>query len=291
MSRFLHRPMFRRGGSTGEGITSGLRQGYQGGKLAQVQQDLNILNTMAPQPTIPKSRAGADFWLNFGSNILAQPGGKPILQTLGTAGKEPLARYQQQKSNEDLLNYKGQQSHRDTVASLLKGISDEDKNKLWEEAGVWFNKGATNPVTQLPFESQEEAFDSLIQKSLMSKESFKTDEALYNETVEKLFDTNLKDTNFKNNNIGARTLAEHEAKVIHKMYPEELAKQFDKQTTYIDSVYVNDDGQGNITLNDIGKNIGYRPNKIYFNISDESFYKLGADGITFTVVDITDFQD
>ncbi len=291
MSRFLHRPMFRRGGSTGEGITSGLRQGYQGGKLAQVQQDLNILNTMAPQPTIPKSRAGADFWLNFGSNILAQPGGRPILQTLGTAGKQPLLQYQQQKSNEDLLNYKGQQSHRDTVASLLKGISDEEKNKLWEEAGVWFNKGATNPVTQLPFESQEEAFDSLIQKSLMSKESFKTDEALYNETVEKLFDTNLKDTNFKNNNIGARTLAEHEAKVIHKMYPEELAKQFDKQTTYIDSVYVNDDGQGNITLNDIGKNIGYRPNKIYFNISDESFYKLGADGITFTVVDITDFQD
>ena len=29
MSRFLHRPMFRRGGSTGEGITSGLRQGYE----------------------------------------------------------------------------------------------------------------------------------------------------------------------------------------------------------------------------------------------------------------------
>ena len=125
----------------------------------------------------------------------------------------------------------------------------------------------------------------------MSKESFKTDEALYNETVETLFGNNLKDINFKGNNLGARTLAEHEAKIIHKMYPEELDKQFDKQTTYIDSVYVHDDGQGNITLNDIGKNIGYRPNKIYFNISDESFYKLGADGITFTVVDIADFED
>ena len=78
--------------------------------------------------------------------------------------------------------------------------------------------------------------------------------------------------------------------MIHGMYPEELEKQFDKQTTYIDSVYVNDDGQGNITLNDIGKNIGYRPNKIYFNISDESFYKLGADVITFTIVDIADFE-
>jgi hypothetical protein len=283
--------MFRRGGSTGEGITSGLRQGYQDGKLAQVKRDLNILDTMAPAPEIPKSRAGADFWLNFGTNILAQPGGKPILQTLGTAGRDPLARYQAQKGQEDILNYKGQQSHRDTVASLLKGISDEDKNKLWEEAGVWFNKGATNPVTQQPFKSQEEAFDSLIQKSLMSKESFKTDEAMYNETVDTLFQNNLKDVSFKGNNLGARTLAEHEAKIIHGNYPEELEKQFDKQTTYIDSMYVDIDEKGGMTLNSIGQNIGYRPNKIYFNISDESFYKLGADGITFTVVDITDFQD
>ena len=291
MSRFLHRPMFRRGGSTGEGITSGLRQGYQDGKLAQVQDQLRILDTMAPAPERPKSRAGADFWLNFGTNILAQPGGRPILQTLGTAGREPLARFQQQKSQEDILDYKSQQSHRDTVASLLEGISDEDKNKLWEEAGVWFNKGATNPVTQQPFESQEEAFDSLIQKSLMSKESFKTEEALYNETVDTLFGTNLKDINFKGNNLAARTLAEHEAKIIHKMYPQDLIDELDKQTTYIDSVYVDVDEDGNMKLNSIGENIGYRPNKIYFNISDESFYKLGADGITFTVVDITDFQD
>jgi len=283
--------MFRRGGSTGEGITSGLRQGYQDGKLAQVQDQLRILDTMAPAPERPKSRAGADFWLNFGTNILAQPGGRPILQTLGTAGREPLARYQQQKGQEDILDYKSQQSHRDTVASLLEGISDEDKNKLWEEAGVWFNKGATNPVTQQPFKSQEEAFDSLIQKSLMSKESFKTDEAMYNETVDTLFQNNLKDVSFKGNNLGARTLAEHEAKIIHGNYPEELEKQFDKQTTYIDSMYVDIDEKGGMTLNSIGQNIGYRPNKIYFNISDESFYKLGADGITFTVVDITDFQD
>ena len=290
MSRTLYRPMFRRGGSTGEGITSGLRQGYEDGKLAQVKRDLNILDTMAPAPKIPKSTAGADFWLNFGSNILAQPGGRPILQTLGTAGREPLARFQQQRHQENILDYKGQQSHRDTVASLLKGISDENKNKLWEEAGVWFNKGATNPVTQQPFASQEEAFDSLIQKSLMSKESFKTDEALYNETVEKLFDNNLKDINFKGNNLAARILAEHEAKIIHDNYPKELQKQFDKQTTYIDSMYVDIDEKGGMTLNSIGQNIGYRPNKIYFNISDESFYKLGADGITFTIVEIADFE-
>ena len=75
------------------------------------------------------------------------------------------------------------------------------------------------------------------------------------------------------------------------MYPQDLIDELDKQTTYIDSVYVDVDEDGSMKLNSIGQNIGYRPNKIYFNISDESFYKLGADGITFTVVDITDFQD
>ena len=30
--RVMHRPMFRKGGSANEGITSGLRQGYTTGK-------------------------------------------------------------------------------------------------------------------------------------------------------------------------------------------------------------------------------------------------------------------
>jgi len=133
MSRTLYRPMFRRGGSTGEGITSGLRQGYKEGDLATIQSQLELINKLAPQPEVPKSRAGADFWLNFGSNILAQPGGNPILQTLGTAGKQPLLQYQQQKSNEDLLNYKGQQGQRDLVSNLVEGLSDADLSSMEEK--------------------------------------------------------------------------------------------------------------------------------------------------------------
>ena len=98
MSRFLHRPMFRRGGSTGEGITSGLtRQGYEG------------TNDPADQRVQkPRDSSAADFWLNFGTNILAQPGGRPILQTLGTASKEPLAKYQHAKSSQEARDYQRQ---------------------------------------------------------------------------------------------------------------------------------------------------------------------------------------
>ena len=150
MSRFLHRPMFRRGGSTGEGITSGLtRQGYNRGRvvepggyagddLATLKSQLDIIDAYAPAPERPKSRAGADFWLNFGTNILAQPGGKPILQTLGTAGREPLARYQAQKSQEDILDYKSQQGQRELVSDLVQGLSDEQLSNLMKKvnAGV-----------------------------------------------------------------------------------------------------------------------------------------------------------
>jgi hypothetical protein len=125
--------MFRRGGSTGEGITSGLRQGYKDGDLAKIRSQLELINTLAPEPERPKSRAGADFWLNLGTSILAQPGGRPILQTLGTAGREPLHQYQQQKSQEDILDYKSQQGQRALVSDLVQGLSDDDLSSMEEK--------------------------------------------------------------------------------------------------------------------------------------------------------------
>ena len=163
MSRFLQRPMFRRGGSAGEGITSGLvpRQRYADSPgTVQPNFEQQMLQKIANTPIeLPKSTAGADFWLNLGTNILAQPGGRPILQTLGTAGREPLARYQQQRHQENLLDYKSKQGHRELVADLVSKLGEEETNKLWEEAKFWFKQGATNPLTQKPFESEGEAFD------------------------------------------------------------------------------------------------------------------------------------
>ena len=143
MSRLLHRPMFRRGGSTGEGITSGLRPGYNRGRvvnpggysgdLEKLRTMLGIIDKEAPAPTPPKSRAGADFWLNLGTNILAQPGGKPILQTLGTAGREPLAQYQQQKYQEDILDFKSKQGQRELVSDIVQGFSDDELRGIEEK--------------------------------------------------------------------------------------------------------------------------------------------------------------
>jgi len=147
MSRFLHRPMFRRGGSADGGITSGLRRGYaDGNSVPEVSHrgmptfksspsgsvfdlDASIYET----PELPKSSAGADFWLNLGTSILAEPGGRPILQTLGTAGKEPLARYQQQRSQEDLLKYKHAQGERQFQLEIYKALTGDEKIALQKE--------------------------------------------------------------------------------------------------------------------------------------------------------------
>jgi hypothetical protein len=138
MSRFLHRPMFRRGGSADGGITSGLRQGYNRGRVVNPggyagDEEFSMSEYITEPPELPKSTAGADFWLNLGTSILAQPGGRPILQTLGTAGQEPLKQYQQQRSQEDLLKYKHGQSERQFQLEIYKAMTDEDKIALQKE--------------------------------------------------------------------------------------------------------------------------------------------------------------
>ena len=163
MSRFLHRPMFRRGGSAGEGITSGLRRGYQkGNSVPEVSHrgmptfnepstgsvfdlDASIYET----PKLPKSSAGADFWLNLGTSILAQPGGRPILQTLGTAGREPLARYQQQRSQEDLLKYKHAQSERQFQLEWYKALTKDEKIALQEQVDYLVEEHGLTPLEAL----------------------------------------------------------------------------------------------------------------------------------------------
>jgi len=138
MSRFLHRPMFRRGGSADGGITSGLRQGYNRGRVVNPggyagDEEFNLSEYISEQPELPRSSAGADFWLNLGTSILAQPGGRPILQTLGTAGQEPLKQFQQQRSKENLLKYKHAQGERQFQLEIYKALSNKDKIALAEK--------------------------------------------------------------------------------------------------------------------------------------------------------------
>ena len=292
-NRTLNRPMFRRGGRAGGGIMTGVetpKRGHVDGpgsyagdekQVESITRSMDVIDKIAPR----YNNMGSDFFMGLGANILSQPGGQPIFQTLGTAAKEPLGLMMKQ-------NMANTQGDRELASSLLKNYSEDDKNKLYAEATARFNNKGINPRTGNPYTSPEEAYADLIRKDLMSKEKVLTPEAQYNLKYEELFSYYLnKDRNFKGNAIGAAALAKHEANILMNKYPEDLISNFDNSLSYFDNVYVDDQGDGTYQINEIGQNIGYRKGKVYFNISEQKLYRLGTDGKTFTEVDITDFED
>jgi len=106
--------MFRKGGSAGEGITSGLapRQGYEGAGDVQ-QNDLSKVNLrdanlqqimeMSKQygfkaPPMAPDNSLRDFKIDFGLDLVSRTPGGNIFQTAGAAAKDPFKRFQASKA-------------------------------------------------------------------------------------------------------------------------------------------------------------------------------------------------
>ena len=154
-NKTLNRPMFRRGGRAGGGIMTGVeRPGYDGEstdtqlvteptKVEQIGNDMTAFNKAFPQ----YNSAGSDFFMNLGSNILAAPGGNPILQTLGTAAKDPLL--QMQKTN--MANTQG---NRELALKFWQSMDDDDKDAMINRAEQMVEAGR--------FKTVEEALQVLV---------------------------------------------------------------------------------------------------------------------------------
>ena len=140
----MRRPMFRKGGSAGEGITSGLapRQGYEGGKTVEELNAKNIdppndlsqidirnmnmqqLRDLAEQvsykaPPMAPDTSLRDFKIDFGLDLISRTPGGNIFQTAGAAAKDPFDRFRASK------------------AAYNKGISDRAINKYNSEADMF----------------------------------------------------------------------------------------------------------------------------------------------------------
>ena len=155
-NRTLNRPMFRRGGSAGGGIMTGVqRQGYSGddGNQKVVQNDDNKIQEVATNmetfnkafPQYPY--AASDFFMNLGSNILAQPGGQPIFQTIGTAAGPALQNLQKTR----MANVTG---NRELALQFWKSMDDDEKDALINRAEQMVKAGR--------FETIEEALQVLV---------------------------------------------------------------------------------------------------------------------------------
>ena len=102
MNRILNRPMFRMGGSSGTGITSGLDQ--------QPRKPLQ-------QGSMPNFQFGGvpGFLTNFGLNLLATPPRGNIFQTSAIAARDPFNRLQEFQTRRALT-----QAERDFEEKKLK---------------------------------------------------------------------------------------------------------------------------------------------------------------------------
>ena len=110
MSRIFHRPMFRTGGSSNSGITSGLRPGYKRGRVVEpggYAGQFDLLETIKKSPEAweayqevlgdyPKSQSRSDFLINFGLDLASRSPSGNIISTAAESAKEPFKIMQQQ---------------------------------------------------------------------------------------------------------------------------------------------------------------------------------------------------
>jgi hypothetical protein len=77
---------------------------------------------------------GSDFFMGLGANILAAPGGNPILQTIGTAAKDPLNLMIKQK----MANTQGD---RDLALAMWKNLDEDTKTRMMKDAQYLVDQG------------------------------------------------------------------------------------------------------------------------------------------------------
>ena len=96
--RTLNRPMFRTGGSTNTGITSGLapRQGYDNGELVRkAEEEKALMQKLAGQQP---DRSLSQFMIDFGLDIASRPPEGSIFSTSAASAKEPYQGYKATKA-------------------------------------------------------------------------------------------------------------------------------------------------------------------------------------------------
>jgi len=117
MSRFLHRPMFRRGGSTGEGITSG---------LASRQRYAHSHPGTTVQP--PRDSSRSDFLINFGLDLASRSPQGNIFQTAAASAREPFKQFQATRASQEARDYQRQMY--DEKMAFEKEKFEEDKKQF-----------------------------------------------------------------------------------------------------------------------------------------------------------------
>ena len=156
-NRTLRRPMFRMGGSTGEGITSGLdmpkpdasRQDFQNGG-DDMESRYNRAMDFIRSKQAPRRSNFNDFLINMGLDLVSRPKSGNIFSQVASSAKEPFAQFQARKeayrSEDDKLN-------RALVGDIMEQMSEEEIARI---------KNQGSEQDKFAFEKQQTAYTDLI---------------------------------------------------------------------------------------------------------------------------------
>ena len=141
--------MFRKGGSADEGITSGLRQGYQKAGTVQppdlskinignldMQQLKDLASSMAYKaPPLPRDRSLDDFKIDFGLDLISRSPSGNIFQTAGAAAKEPFDRFRKSRALFDKSIQDRSINRYNAEADMFKTLIEAQSDILGGSAG------------------------------------------------------------------------------------------------------------------------------------------------------------
>ena len=304
--RTLNRPMFRMGGLTNTGITSGLESpGYDNGGVTRRKEML--MQGMGQQPDTSLSQ----FLIDFGLDIASRPPQGSIFSTAAAAAKDPYAGYKASKASRAGLEQKigltaaeAEMTHRDRMKELaLKGrttgLLDVQKKAriMWDTRRTDTNpSGSYNTDTGKNWGSYAEVEAWVTEKSVYSKSG------MYSPKVEKDIAINEQKEfimeEIVDNPVDAEAIAEIGYAVQNDPLYEDIKNKFDFNQ-YI--VMPEDFGKKLPATEAAGStqhiaklrndSPDYRHGKIYLNMQDNQFYMFNQAGEQASFILITMTQE
>ena len=234
-NRTLRRPMFRMGGSTGEGITSGLdmpkpnasRQSYQFGKTVDnIRRDMPGLKELYKENMAPRGSNFNDFLINMGLDLVSRPKSGNIFSQLASSSAPAFKQFQQDKQIEQAYKDKEGSEDRALITEFVKNLSEEELSNLRQEATEGFEAGL--------FSSVDEGVRQLLNKKIYGVQDMEGEQE--NERIRQLELMLIRDQSLETGIVKA--VANHIYKIETEGYDKSIMADLNRTKTYIKPFHI-----------------------------------------------------
>ena len=223
----------------------------------------------------PYPYKGSDFFMGLGANILAQPGGQPIFQTIGKAAKGPIEQLSKTQQGDWALKQQDKlgkwKANRELLLTAWKNLDKEKKTSMMRDAEYYVKEGV--------FPDVGTALEAMLFRKDKRPEVYKRD-WIDNRAEE------LRKKDFEGEALGAQgahQVALLEWDILRGNIDPKIKSKLDQEQKYVepDRRTYSDDGKS-FTLNELEPDT-YEPGYVYFNLDDQQWYTF--NGTNFTLYD------